>query len=256
VQHLDPDRLVLLALSEELEELTELDHLASCADCRNEMDTLRHVAAIGGQTQDLKDLPPPPEHLWQSIAADIAAPAVAARPTMPAAPTPSAAMPDAVPAPVTDLAGRRTRRSRSRWLTPILAAAAAAVLAVAGTVAVDRFTDRAPAEKVAARATLTPLQTAPPSAGGDVQVFTDGKLRIDVRDLPLTSGFHEVWLLDPDTPGKMVAVGSLPGGPEAVLAVPPGTDLNRYRLVDVSDEPHDGDATHSGKSLLRGTLTK
>jgi hypothetical protein len=41
-----------------------------------------------------------------------------------------------------------------------------------------------------------------------------------------------------------------------VLTVPPGTDLNRYRLVDVSDEPHDGDATHSGKSLLRGTLTK
>jgi hypothetical protein len=39
------------------------------------------------------------------------------------------------------------------------------------------------------------------------------------------------------------------------LPVPPGTDLNRFRLVDISDEPHDGDSTHSGRSLLRGTLT-
>jgi anti-sigma-K factor RskA len=250
VQHLDPDRLVLLALSEELEELTELDHLESCADCRNEIDALRHVARIGAETQDLNDLPPPSEALWQAIAADIAAPTALARPAAPAAATP-----DAVPASVIDLDERRNRRSMSRWLTPIVAAAAAAVLAVAGTVAVDRFTNRTPAAEVTARATLTPLQTVPASAGGDVQVFSDGKLRIDVRDLPLTSGFHEVWLLDPDTPGKMVAVGSLSDEPEAVLTVPPGTDLNRYRLVDVSDEPHDGDATHSGKSLLRGTLT-
>jgi len=52
-----------------------------------------------------------------------------------------------------------------------------------------------------------------------------------------------------------VALGSLSDRPEAFLPVPPGTDLNRYRLVDISDEPHDGDATHSGRSLLRGTLT-
>jgi hypothetical protein len=127
---------------------------------------------------------------------------------------------------------------------------------VAGAIGFSQFADRVPAEQVTARATLAPLETVPPSAGGDVQVLSDGQLRIDVRDLPLTSGFHEVWLLDPDTPGKMVAVGSLPAKAEAVLTVPPGTDLNRYRLVDVSDEPHDGDATHSGKSLLRGTLTR
>jgi hypothetical protein len=53
----------------------------------------------------------------------------------------------------------------------------------------------------------------------------------------------------------MVALGSLLDRQDVVLPVPPGTDLNRYRLVDVSDEPHDGDATHSGRSLLRGTLT-
>ncbi|MET8148369.1 anti-sigma factor [Actinoplanes sp. NPDC049668] len=237
---MDPDRLALLALSEELEELTELDHLENCAVCRHEMQALRDVADIASQTGELRDLPAAPEHLWQAIEAEIAGTRTSAEP----------------PAPVIDIAENRARRSRPRWLTPTLAAAAAAVLAVAGTVAFDRFTDRAPAARVTARATLTPLATAPASAGGDVRVLSDGQLRIDVRNLPLTSGFHEVWLLDPDAPGKMVAVGSLPAQAEAVLAVPPGTDLNRYRLVDVSDEPHDGDATHSGKSLLRGTLTK
>ncbi|MEU4562148.1 anti-sigma factor [Actinoplanes sp. NPDC023936] len=240
MQHLDPDRLVLLALSEELEETTESDHLEHCAGCRHEMQALHDVADIGSQTGELRDLPAPPEHLWQAIEAEIA----------------TARTPAEQSAPVIDLTEHRERRSRPRWLAPVLTAAAAAVLAVAGTLGFDRFTDRAPTEQVMARATLAPLETVPPTAGGDVRVLSNGQLRIDVHNLPLTSGFHEVWLLDPDTPGRMVAVGNLPGTADAVLTVPPGTDLSRYRLVDVSDEPHDGDATHSGKSLLRGTLMK
>jgi anti-sigma-K factor RskA len=239
-QHLDPDRLVLLALSDGVEELTERDHLEHCVVCRHEMQALRDVADIGSQTGDLRDLPAPPEHLWQAIEAEIAATRTSA----------------GTPAPVAGITQHRVRRSRPRWLAPVMAAAAAAVLAAAGTVGFLRFIDRAPVEQVTARATLSPLETVPAVAGGDVRVLSDGRLRIDVHDLPLTSGFHEVWLLDPDAPGRMVAVGSLPGRAEAVLTVPPGTDLNTYRLVDVSDEPHDGDATHSGKSLLRGTLTK
>jgi anti-sigma-K factor RskA len=239
-QHLDPDRLVLLALSEGVEELAELDHLEHCGVCRHEMQALRDTAGIGSQTAELRDLPAPPEHLWQAIEAEIRTTAKPAEP----------------PAPVIGIAEHRARRSRPRWLAPVIAAAAAAVLAVTGTVGVERLTGRAPVERVTARATLAPLDTVPPGASGEVRVSADGLLRIDVRNMPLTSGFHEVWLLDPDSPGKMVAVGNLPGNAKAVLTVPPGTDLNRYRLVDVSDEPHDGDATHSGKSLLRGTLTK
>ncbi|MEU8819668.1 anti-sigma factor [Actinoplanes sp. NPDC048796] len=241
MQHLDPDRLVLLALSEELEELNEADHLTQCDVCRHEMQALRHVAELGSGGQELRDLPPPPEHVWQAIEAGIAQAPEPARPA----------------APVVDIrtARGRPRRARPRWLTPVLAAAAAAVLAVAGVIAVDRLAGQAPDDQVIARATLEPLKTVPPNAGGDVQVLSDGQLRIDVSNLPLTTGFHEVWLLDPDSPGKMVAIGNLSDKPDALLPVPPGTDLNRFRLVDVSDEPHDGDATHSGRSLLRGTLT-
>ena len=230
MEHLDPDRLVLFALSEEAEDAGESGHLARCAACRHELDTLRTVAGLGAESHDLRDLPPPPEQLWQRIEAGIAKPA-----------------PEEKPSPV--------RRIRPRWLLPALAAAAAAVLAVAGTVAVDRFVGRAPAETVTARATLAPLATVPAAAGGTVQVLSDGEMRIDVRNLPLTTGFHEVWLIDPDDVSKMVALGNLPDKRDAVLPVPPGIDMNRYRLVDVSDEPHDGDAAHSGRSLLRGILT-
>ncbi|MFC7534873.1 anti-sigma factor [Actinoplanes sp. GCM10030250] len=245
MQHLDPDRLVLLALSEEPQELGESDHLATCAGCRYDLDTLRDVAELGAEAQDLRDLPPPPEHLWRGIEAGIAASTPAATPAATSA-----------AAPVIDLNARRgTGRKWTRRLMPVIAAAAAAVLAVAGTVAVYRFSGRTAPAEVTARATLAPLPTVPADAAGSVRVLTDGEMRIDVRNLPLTTGFHEVWLIDPDDLTKMVALGNLSDERDVVLPVPPGTDLNRYRLVDVSDEPHDGDATHSGRSLLRGMLT-
>ncbi|WP_127503980.1 anti-sigma factor [Actinoplanes solisilvae] len=231
MEHLDPDRLVLFALSEEAEDAAESGHLARCATCRDELDTLRTVTGLGAETHDLRDLPPPPEQIWQRIEADIAEPVRQQKPS-----------------PV--------RRSRPRWLVPVLAAAAAAIVAVAGTVAVDRFAGRAPAETVTARATLAPLATVPAAAGGTVRVLSDGEMRIGVRNLPLTTGFHEVWLIDPDDLTKMVALGNLPDQGDSVLPVPPGIDMNQYRLVDISDEPHDGDATHSGRSLLRGILTE
>jgi hypothetical protein len=240
VQHVDPDRLVLLALSEEEPELGESDHVAQCPDCRRDLETLRNVADLGAGGQELRDLPAPSEAVWRAIEADIA----------------GSARPAGERARVTQPAERRTRRRRPRWVVPVLSAAAAAVLAVAGTVAVDRLVSRPPGAEVTARAMLTPLPTVSAQARGSVRVLSDGQMSIDVRNLPLTTGFHEVWLIDPDDLTKMVAVGNLTDRPDVVLPVPPGTDLNRYRLVDVSDEPHDGDAAHSGRSLLRGVLTE
>jgi hypothetical protein len=234
VQHLDPDRLVLLALSESTVESDEAVHLEECAGCRAELDALLHVAEVGAETQGLIDLPRPPERVWAGIAA-------ATRPV-------PELKPDFVRA---ELPARRRRR---RWLAPALSAAAAAILAVAGTVAVITLTNRPPA--VTAQAALAPLSSAPPNARGDAKVLADGDLQVDVSGVPLTTGYYEVWLIDPNDIRKMVSVGSLPvDRPEVTLPIPPGTDLNRFRLVDVSAEAHDGNSAHSGDSLLRGTLT-
>src|SRR5919107_1327563 len=223
VQHLDPDRLVLLALSESTAESDEAVHLQGCAGCRAELDALQHVAEVGAETQGLVDLPRPPERVWAGIAAatrQIKEP-----------------RPDAVRA---ELPARRRRR---RWLAPALSAAAAAILAVAGTVAVVEFADRQPA--VTAQASLAPLSSAPPNARGEAKVLADGELEVDVSGVPLTTGYYEVWLIDPDDIRKMVSIGSLADRPDVTLPIPPGTDLNRYRLVDVSAEAHDGNSAHS-----------
>jgi hypothetical protein len=233
VQHLDPDRLVLLALSESTAESDEAVHLEGCAGCRAELDALLHVAEVGAETQGLVDLPRPPERVWAGIAA-------ATRQTQEQKPDPVRA----------ELPARRKRR---RWLAPALAAAAGAIVALAGTVAVIELNDRPPA--VTAQADLTPLKAAPPNARGDAKVLAGDELEVNVSGVPLTTGYYEVWLIDPDDISKMVSIGSLPNRPDVTLPIPPGTDLNRYRLVDVSAEAHDGNSAHSGKSLLRGTLT-
>lgn len=50
----------------------------------------------------------------------------------------------------------------------------------------------------------------------------------------------------------MVSLG--PSRPDGRYAVPSGVDAGRFPVVDVSLEPPDGDPTHSGTSVLRGTL--
>jgi hypothetical protein len=227
VPHLDPDRLVLLALSEDVADDNESAHLALCPGCRAEIDALQQVASLGAETQGMVDLPPPPARVWAGISA-AAFPAVRT----------------AEPAP----------RRRHRLLVPVLSAVAAAVLAIAGTVTAIRLLDRPPAVDVTARATLAPLAPAP-AARGTAQVVNGDELQVDVAGLPLTRGYYEVWLINPENTTKMQSLGSLPGSSEAVLPIPPGTDLNTYRLVDVSAEAHDGNSAHSGESLLRGTLT-
>ena len=249
MSHLDPDRLVMLALSESTAADDEAVHLADCAGCRTEIDALKHVAGLGAETRSLRDLPPPPDRVWAGIAADVAhaGPAGHAPLRLPAAETPT----------------RRTRRPRTarRWPVAVLSAAAAAVLAVVGTVAVTRIVDRPVDPVVTAKAALAPLATAPATARGDAWVLADDELRVDVSNLPLSTGYYEVWLIDPDSDGLMKSIGSLPNRTDVTdrtdvtLPIPPGTDLNRYRLVDISAEPHDGKPTHSGDSLLRGTLT-
>ncbi|MEU8660936.1 anti-sigma factor [Actinoplanes philippinensis] len=216
--------------------MTESDHLAECAVCRRDLDAFREVADLGAESQEARDLPAPPDRVWRAIESEVA-------------------RTRSTETPVTDLAERRAHRKRPRRWVPLAAAAAAVVLAIAGTVTVDRLLERRETESVTARATLSPLPSVSADARGSVRVLADGQVEVDVRNLPLTTGFHEVWLLDPDDPTKMVALGNLPDQSRVVLPVPPGTDLNRFRLVDVCDEPHDGDATHSGNSLLRGTLT-
>lgn len=67
--------------------------------------------------------------------------------------------------------------------------------------------------------------------------------------------FYELWLLGDD--GELVSLGSFraPRSGAATVRVPLPVDPARYRYLDVSREPDDGDPGHSSISILRGPTT-
>ena len=76
-------------------------------------------------------------------------------------------------------------------------------------------------------------------------------LDVDVSGLPPDpDGFFELWVIDPNVEG-MVSLGPLRNGR---VVLPAGVDPQAFPIVDISIEPRDGDATHSGQSILRGAL--
>ncbi len=184
--------------------------------------------------------------------------------------------PAAGPAPAdpgaTSLAAVRRRRASGPLRLLAVAAAGLAVGAAGTALVVPRLADEAPAEPVvlaaadleafgagegtdvSGSARLAVAADAPAAAGP----ADDRVLQVWLDELPDGGdGFLEAWLIDPET-GAMVSLGPVrtdgPGQVTAELAVPRGLDVDAYDLVDVSAEPLDGDPTHSGVSLVRGTL--
>ncbi len=83
-------------------------------------------------------------------------------------------------------------------------------------------------------------------------VFVDAELPDPEADADL-----EVWLIRPDASGNvadLVSLGVIDPTDPGHLAVPAGYDPNAYFVVDISIEPRDGDASHSGRTILRGPL--
>ena len=240
MRHCDAETLALWALGETpsgaaAEEL----HLAGCPRCRSELDQLRAVAATA-RSAGPEDVPTRPSRaVWDAIATDLqledrSVPEGAAGPDEDTVPTPA-----------------RYRGSRGPWL---FAAAAAVVGILAGAVVV-KVADEPATPTVLASAVLDPLNV--PDADGVAELTKQGTTRnlsVDVRGLPPTDGFYEVWLLDASAQ-KLVSLGTLGAGDTGVFPVPADLDVAQFPVVDVSREPLDGNPAHSKDSVVRGTLT-
>ena len=275
MQHLDEDTLALLALGEQVVSEAQLHHVAGCPQCRAELETLQRVV-VAGRSADLT-LQDPGSGVWSRIDSELARDAESPPETelsleKPAdAPTRTATEPDATAdtsqpggtggAPIDrqtidrqtiDRQTREPRRSRS-WRTAWVAAAAF-LLGVGATVVVDQLRTPTAPEPVAT-AELQPLPAWPQAQGGTaVLQEVDGNRVLDVGlDANLGEGFREVWLIDSDLE-RLVSLGILTGD-EGVFEVPDGLDLDDFVIVDVSDEPYDGDPAHSGNSIVRGELS-
>jgi anti-sigma-K factor RskA len=137
---------------------------------------------------------------------------------------------------------------RRRWRAAVAGLAVAAATVVAVVLVND---DDEPDVRVLSAVDLEPVVG---SAGGRAELVSIDDsihLRLDTEDLDAPDGFFEVWLIDPSVT-ELVSLGPLRA--DGDYDVPAGVDAAAFPIVDISDEPVDGDPSHSGDSVLRGQL--
>ena len=158
---------------------------------------------------------------------------------------------DPVQAATTDATAPATRGPATWWPTAVAAAVALVVGVAAGSLVTRTSAATDPTTLATVELAALTDDVAPTSAA-----LRDGPagrtITLDLGSLPATDGFHEVWLLNADT-GALVSLG--PARSDGTYVVPDTVDLIDLPVLDVSVEPHDGDPTHSGDSVLRGEVT-
>ncbi|VVJ21849.1 Uncharacterised protein [Amycolatopsis camponoti] len=236
--HPDRDHLVLLALDDQEPGAADTAHLDSCADCREELESLRAVAGLGREAAAETALPPVAEAVWERIAAETGQPSLgAARETAESA---------------HDADRRDVLRPRfSRAVRYGVVAAAAAAVAAVVTVA---LTGGGPDEgRVIAQAQLNRQVAAPAEAAGQVRIIDSGggslRLKLELTGMPAPAGLYEIWLYDGKT--TMIPLGVV-AGTDADVAIPHTLTLQAFPIVDVSAQQL-GQQEH-GTSMVQGTL--
>ncbi|MCU1530708.1 MAG: hypothetical protein JWO49_279 [Arthrobacter sp.] len=281
MEHLDAELLSLLALGEPLGTDTDAAHLANCPECSETLSALQHTVHVA--TLDPAGIPleEPGSHNWAAIhqalglsttlAADPLSQDTAGPPAPPGNRTTEPVTPgtplthddEAGVAPTPLRPGTKDRQARpGGWIT--VAAAGIVLGAAAGWTAAGVLgrpvppapapAQSSPAYIVLAQTSLTPLASHTGSGDARVEQLPDGTRRLVIRlsDDKIT-GFREVWVASPDL-SRMVSLGVL-ANESGVFTLPAGIDLGQYPIVDVSDQPYNGNPAHSGDSIVRGQLT-
>ena len=250
-QHCDPDTLAVAAVDGTGLSESDQQHLAECRQCADELAGFRAAVDVGRDSGDIA-LVTPPDSVWHAVETEISA--ASAEPVPPSG-----------AATVTSLDTRRERGRASgwaRWLPVGVAAAAGAVfggLLVTAAGGGESGPTSPGAPQIVAQAQLAALPDGVDTIGSGQALFekdADGKdiLVLDTENLEQASGYYQVWLINPDTSG-LISLGTVgSGAQEVTFPVPAGVDPKDFSVVDISDEPLDGDPNHSKVSVLRGEL--
>lgn len=153
--------------------------------------------------------------------------------------------------------GRRWRWPRSLTLRPATVALASLAFLVAGLGAGLLLGDGSePAGEVEQTLALDPVPPRGEAASGSAEVIgvDRGEAVVDVAGLKPSAPdeFYELWLLT--SPDDLVSIGSfkVDDSGSASVRVPLPVDPSEFEFIDLSIERTDGDASHSGRSVLRG----
>lgn len=219
--------------------------MADDATLEDADDVMRIEAQLRSLEPSDLELIGPPAELWADIERQLAA-------ELPVEQTAS-------PAPVISMIARR-----SRFRPVLFMAAAVAVFATVLGVLVAGHDTRetlATANLTFDAAKFDPLGKNSSAEVSLVKSNGNLTIKLDKDTLPSTQTANadlEMWLIRVDASGKiidLVPIGLIDPAHHNPLAVPKGYDPTVYSVVDISIEPRDGIATHSGRSILRGTLT-
>lgn len=251
--HYDEETLALLALGESAVTADREAHLDSCRRCRDEVDQLKAVVATARLVSDQDQPVTPPDQVWQRILVEVRQPALAAEKglSIPVGRSEDSRGPE-TGSSVVPLSHRGRRMSAA-----VLAVAAGLVgvlVGIGATLALTR--DQSPPTASVAQIALQPLDapTAHGSAVLDLAAGNQRTLTVHVQGLPVVPGtFYEVWLMNA-APQRLLSLGVLDSTHAGVFQIPPGLDLGRYPVVDISLQPFNGSPAHSGNSAVRGTL--
>jgi anti-sigma-K factor RskA len=243
--HVDSETLALLALGEPVPDDVSA-HVAGCDRCGREVESLRPVVAIGRalQPEDLVTTAPP-AHVWERIAAETGAGSA------PSAPKATLVRPRTQVGRGEAARERRAPSTGNRRLAWVLAAAViGAVVGAAGTLGWQSLHSGGP--RVVASATLRPLPAKQGTGTAEVEDVKDQReLAVRVTAPPTRRAYLEVWLMS--DPKHLISLGTLQSS-SGRFTLPAGLDLSKYKIVDVSVEPYDGNPAHSTDSLVRGSL--
>lgn len=252
----DPEDLAVAALRRDGDP-TAIGDIADRAG----LDALRRVVSIGrALTSHDTALHDPPPDLWSRIAGEaFADPADGSgegpsgdggRPTAPTLVAAPDSRRSASGGEVVDLASRRARRRT------LLGAVAASLVLIVGIGALVVSQGSEPRNELVASADLS-LLAGGGSGSAELVEKDDGlHLLVDVSGLEpaQAADFYELWLIAPDF-GDMESMTRFDRSTDAIdVRLPEGMDPEEFPVVDISEEVDDGDDTHSGLSILRGSL--
>ncbi|MDQ0756247.1 anti-sigma factor [Arthrobacter sp. B3I4] len=257
MDHLDEELLGLLALGESAGE-EESRHLESCQECGTTLEALRRTVFAATVNPEEVQLESPGSHNWAAIHQALGlSPSLAKDPL-------GAGGAVTLRTPGRQYSGQQPVTRLPRRGLWVLGVAAGVLLGAAGAWTALSIlgpakppeaapTSPGPTPAVVARAALAPLAGHSSSGSALVEKLPDGSRQVVVSLPPeKLSGFREVWMGSSDL-SKMVSLGVLGQAPQAFV-VPAGLDLAEYPVLDVSNEPYDGDPAHSAESIARGKL--
>lgn len=248
--HADQELLSLLALGESgAADAEQLDHIARCPECTAEIAELKALVTEVRSVTAPYALEEPSPQVWERIRQQLDLVPDSGTPLLGS--TAAEPDPDGMTTSLDRQLGRREGPRRS-WMLA-LAAAIALIVGIGGTLAAQRWL--APSETVVSSTRLAALPDWAGSTGyAELEVDSDGRrwLVVSVDPSRPVDGLQQVWLINKDV-SAMLQVGLLSYSGQR-FQLPAEVDVDRYPVVDVSDEPPTGDGAHSGDSIVRGVL--